>query len=106
MGQEELLRSHCDEFDETSEENKLVYTDIYQLYTNSVEEFIQAQLEKRIHNFSMKDFIKELESKRDELDGEVFKMLFTLTDFLAFKEMMIDFKLMRNSGALDELLSI
>merc|ERR1712110_778570 len=24
--QEDLLRSHCDEFDETSEENKLVYT--------------------------------------------------------------------------------
>ena len=47
----------------------------------------------------------ELESKRAELEGEVFEMLFTLTDFLAFKEMMIDFKLMRNSGALDELLS-
>ena len=48
----------------------------------------------------------ELEAKRAELDGEVFEMLFTLTDFLAFKEMMIDFKVMRNSGALGELLSI
>ena len=48
----------------------------------------------------------DLEAKRAELDGEVFEMLFTLTDFLAFKEMMIDFKMMRNSGALDELLSI
>lgn len=51
-------------------------------------------------------FFAELEAKRAELDGEVFEMLFTLTDFLAFKEMMIDFKVMRNSGALDELLSI
>jgi len=104
--QEELLRSHCDEFDETSEENKLVYTEIYQLYTSAVEDFIEAELEKRVPDFRMKDFVKDLEAKRAELDGEVFEMLFTLTDFLAFKEMMIDFKMMRNSGALDELLSI
>ena len=48
----------------------------------------------------------ELESRRADLDGEVFDLLFTLTDFLAFKEMMIDYKIMKNSGALDELLSI
>ena len=50
--------------------------------------------------------ISELESRRADLDGEVFDLLFTLTDFLAFKEMMIDYKIMKNSGALDELLSI
>ena len=55
---------------------------------------------------SVSTFISELEQKRSELDGEVFEMLFTLTDFLAFKEMMIDFKLMRDSGALDEILSV
>ena len=52
--QEELLRSHCDEFDETSEENKLIYTEIYQNYTKSVEEFIETELDKRIQNFNMK----------------------------------------------------
>ena len=50
--------------------------------------------------------LAELESKREDLNGEVFEMLFTLTDFLAFKEMMIDFKVMRDTGALDELLSV
>ena len=55
---------------------------------------------------SVSTFISELEQKRSELDGDVFEMLFTLTDFLAFKEMMIDFKLMRDSGALDEILSV
>ena len=50
--------------------------------------------------------VSELESRRADLDGEVFDLLFTLTDFLAFKEMMIDYKVMKNSGALDELLSI
>ena len=53
-----FYRTHCDEFDETSEENKLVYTEIYQLYTNSVEDYIKTELEKRISNFVMKDFIK------------------------------------------------
>ena len=57
-------------------------------------------------NDSVSTFISELEQKRSELDGDVFEMLFTLTDFLAFKEMMIDFKLMRDSGALDEILSV
>ena len=45
-----FYRTHCDEFDETSEENKLVYTEIYQLYTNSVEDYIKTELEKRISN--------------------------------------------------------
>ena len=56
-------------------------------------------------NFNL-HFFSELESRRADLDGEVFDLLFTLTDFLAFKEMMIDYKIMKNSGALDELLSI
>ena len=55
-----FYRTHCDEFDETSEENKLVYTEIYQLYTNSVEDYIKTELEKRISNFVMKDFIKRM----------------------------------------------
>jgi hypothetical protein len=29
--------------------------------------------------------VPELESRKTELEGEVFEMLFTLTDFLAFK---------------------
>jgi len=104
--QESLIGSNCEEFDENSEENKLIYMDIFQGYTKAVEEFIEEELEKRIPEFNMKSFIQELESRRADLDGEVFDLLFTLTDFLAFKEMMIDYKIMKNSGALDELLSI
>jgi len=104
--QESLIGSNCEEFDENSEENKLIYMDIFQGYTKAVEEFIEEELEKRIPEFNMRTFIQELESRRADLDGEVFDLLFTLTDFLAFKEMMIDYKIMKNSGALDELLSI
>jgi hypothetical protein len=48
----------------------------------------------------------ELELRKTELEGEVFEMLFTLTDFLAFKEMFVDYKVMKQSGALDNILSI
>jgi ADP-ribosylation factor 2-binding protein len=51
-------------------------------------------------------FISELELRKTELEGEVFEMLFTLTDFLAFKEMFVDYKIMKQSGALDNVLSI
>lgn len=104
--QESLLKENCDEFDETSEENKLIYTDIYNTYTKAVEDYIERELVARVPGFDMKEFIKELEEKKSNLDGEVFEMLFTLTDFLAFKDMMIDYKIMRNTGALDELLSV
>lgn len=30
--------------------------------------------------------------RQDGLEGEVFEMLLTFTDFMAFKEMMIDYK--------------
>jgi len=31
-------------------------------------------------------------SRRDELDGEVFEILLAFTDFVSFKEMMVDYK--------------
>ena len=43
----------------------------------------------------------DLESRRPQLEGEVFELLFTLTDFVAFKEMILDFKVMSQSGSLD-----
>lgn len=30
--------------------------------------------------------------RKNELDGEVFEVLFTLTDFTAFKEMFLDYR--------------
>ena len=97
-----------------------------------LEEFIEGELEQRVENFCMKDFIKgklrskallwiptnkcfsilELEERKLDLEGEVFDMLFTLTDFLAFKEMFLDYKLTRSSSsgsglpALQDILSV
>ena len=86
-------------------------------------------MEQRIENFSMKDFIdgktiffmkkfrifkirtinfSELEERKLDLEGEVFDMLFTLTDFLAFKEMFVSYKIAKSttSAPLQEILSI
>ena len=48
----------------------------------------------------------ELEERKLDLDGEVFEMLFTLTDFLAFKEMFVDYKITRESATLNGILSV
>ena len=53
-----LLESNYEHFVENVEENKLIYTEIYDEYTKTVEEFIEEQLKQRIENFSMKDFLK------------------------------------------------
>jgi hypothetical protein len=34
--------------------------------------------------------MKQLESRQEELEGEIFEFLLTFTDFLAFKEWMLD----------------
>mgnify|MGYP002042081990 CR=1 FL=1 len=101
----------------------------FQEYTKMLEEFIEGELEQRIENFCMKDFIKgkfrdqktivipacwippfffdffsfsELEERKLDLEGEVFDMLFTLTDFLAFKEMFLDYKLTQTQSSANE----
>ena len=56
--QESLLEGNYEHFDENEEENKLIYTEIYQEYTTTIEDFIVEQLKERIENFCMKDFLK------------------------------------------------
>ena len=55
-------------------------------------------------------FFSELEERKLDLEGEVFDMLFTLTDFLAFKEMFLDYKITRQNSStalpLQDILSV
>lgn len=104
--QESLLEANYHHFDTDKEENKLIYTSIFENYTTTVEEFIEKQLEQRIEHFCMKDFIQELEDRKMDLEGDVFEMLFTLTDFLAFKDMFVDYKITRQSDKLDDILCV
>ncbi|XP_065073063.1 ADP-ribosylation factor-like protein 2-binding protein [Ochlerotatus camptorhynchus] len=84
------------------EENKIIYTEIYQKYTNLIETFIVESLNDKMSYFDMDLFALELENKKSQLDGEIFELLYTLTDFLAFKDMVLDYKAFKE-GVYDDL---
>jgi len=50
---------------EATEENKLVYTTIFNSYTNKIEAYINQQLIERVENFSMERFIGLLDTRKD-----------------------------------------
>ncbi|KAL1124171.1 hypothetical protein AAG570_001941, partial [Ranatra chinensis] len=93
--QKNFLDKYFSEFDE-EEENKLCYTGIFQEYISLIENYIESKLKASLPNFNMEEFYEELKKRKTELDGEVFEMLFTLSDFLAFKELLLDYKAVSN----------
>jgi len=89
--QNSFMEQYYEEF-EDCEENKFIYTDIHQNYIQLLETFLEQQLCARVAEFSMSSFLSQLSRQRKELEGEIFEMLLTFTDFEAFKEMMVDFR--------------
>ncbi|GFT00670.1 ADP-ribosylation factor-like protein 2-binding protein [Nephila pilipes] len=89
--QHNFMEKHYKKFEEC-EENKLEYMDIFNSYTELIEKHIETSLIKRIPGFSMKEFLKDIINKQSELDGDVFDMLVSFTDFISFKEMFLDYK--------------
>lgn len=98
--QKRFMEKHWVEFEE-EEENKLIYTDIFNEYNNIIERHIEEKLRQKMPDFSMKNFICDLMNQKKELDGEVFDMLFTFSDFMAFKEMFLDYKAMKEGKTSD-----
>merc|ERR1711963_1173221 len=86
-----FLEKHYLEFEDT-EENKFCYTDIHKEYVSLIETYLDAELKKRMPDFSMPNFFKELNERKNELEGEIFEILMTFSDFMAFKEMVLDFR--------------
>lgn len=95
-----FLEQHYREFEDT-DENKLVYMDVFKKYTEVIEKFIEDELHKTVDNFSMQFFEKELVKRQNELDGEIFEVLSTFNDFLAFKTMFLDYKEVKEGEAID-----
>uniref|UniRef100_A0A0V0GCJ8 ADP-ribosylation factor-like protein 2-binding protein n=1 Tax=Triatoma dimidiata TaxID=72491 RepID=A0A0V0GCJ8_TRIDM len=98
--QRQFLDQYWDQFDD-GEENRLIYMDIFQLYVRIVEQKIEKKLKETINNFEMGQFYDELRKNQDHLDGEVFEMLYTLSDFSAFKEMILDYKAEKEGKTVD-----
>lgn len=88
--QQTFLTKYAHEFDPDLDENKLIYTDIHKEYLNIIEDFVLNKIKRSQPNFNLDSFMKQLESRQDELEGEIFEFLLTFTDFLAFKEWMLD----------------
>ena len=88
--QQAFLTKYASEFDPELDENKLIYTDIHREYLRIVEEFVINRIKSSQPDFDLEVFMKQLESRQEELEGEIFEFLLTFTDFLAFKEWMLD----------------
>uniref|UniRef100_A0A8C9LS97 ADP-ribosylation factor-like protein 2-binding protein n=1 Tax=Piliocolobus tephrosceles TaxID=591936 RepID=A0A8C9LS97_9PRIM len=66
-----------------------------------MEKYIEEQLLQRIPGFNMAAFTTTLQHHKDEVAGDIFDMLLTFTDFLAFKEMFLDYRAEKEGRGLD-----
>uniref|UniRef100_F7D7K5 ADP-ribosylation factor-like protein 2-binding protein n=2 Tax=Didelphinae TaxID=126287 RepID=F7D7K5_MONDO len=98
--QRNFMEKYYQEFEDT-EENKLIYTPIFNEYISLVEKYIEEQLLERIPGFNMATFTTTLQQHKDEVAGDIFDMLLTFTDFLAFKEMFLDYRAEKEGRSLD-----
>lgn len=88
--QTNFLQKHCQHFEDT-DENKLIYTEIFTAYTTTIESFIEKCISEDIEGFSMDAFGAMLQSRgQDEICGDVFDMLLSLGDFNEFKALMVE----------------
>ncbi|XP_063976196.1 ADP-ribosylation factor-like protein 2-binding protein [Diachasmimorpha longicaudata] len=98
--QQYFLEKYWREFDSV-EENKLIYMNIFDEYHKAIESYIEESLKRIIPGFSMDSLVKQLSDRSPELDGEVFEVLETFTDFLAFKDMILDYRAMKEGKVQD-----
>lgn len=94
------MDKYCMEFDDT-EENKLSYTPIFNEYVSMQENFIETELKNRMPEFDMSKFMSELQKRRKEVSEELFEMLYSLGDFLTFKELIVDHRMYREGRVCD-----
>uniref|UniRef100_A0A8C0DHY9 ADP-ribosylation factor-like protein 2-binding protein n=1 Tax=Balaenoptera musculus TaxID=9771 RepID=A0A8C0DHY9_BALMU len=77
----------------------IIMDDEFQLLQRK--KYIEEQLLERIPGFNMAAFTTTLQHHKDEVAGDIFDMLLTFTDFLAFKEMFLDYRAEKEGWGLD-----
>lgn len=95
-----FMEKHYLEFD-NSDENKLNYTLIFKEYVNLLESYLEQQLMERIPDFNMNAFIEQLMQHKDEVSGDIFNMLLSFTDFVAFKDLFLEYRAMKEGRVVD-----
>jgi ADP-ribosylation factor 2-binding protein len=95
--QKKFCNENCMHF-EATEENKLIYMDIFKKYTTTIEAFITQvsfarltiqRLTEEIPGFEMDLFLEQVASRKDEIDEQIMDLLLSFSDFESFKEMML-----------------
>ena len=86
--QQAFFLEHCEEFTD-EEENKLIYTDIFNRYTAQIEDLVLLRLTIEIPGFDLEEFMELLEERHTEVSGEALDILASCTDFEAFKQTML-----------------
>eukprot|EP00644_Phytophthora_capsici_P008560 jgi/Phyca11/546149/estExt2_Genewise1Plus.C_PHYCAscaffold_200184 len=89
--QRDFCRNNCEIFDNVSE-NKLVYMDIFQQYTDLIETFIERRLHEKLECFSMQELCNQIQEHEDEIPPDVIDVLLSSSDFEEFKNLMLSFK--------------
>lgn len=100
----DFMDTYQDEFD-YEEENKLCYMEIFHKYQHVVESFLLKQIHTTLGCFDLTDLFLELNHTTSPIttlqdQGEVIELIRSLTDFLIFKDLMLDHKTFR-SGKYD-----
>ena len=91
--QNSFFKKHCIHFENT-EENKLIYMDIFKKYKDTVESYIEDQLQAMIPDFDMEEFAQLLPDRKEEIDDQLLELLTSFADFNTFKDIMISYKKM------------
>lgn len=86
-----FCKEHCKHFEDT-DENKLIYTQLFEQYTHMIETAIEQKLDSSVEGFDMQEFMEQLEARKDEIMSEEFDLLLSLADFQTFKEVMLAYK--------------
>eukprot|EP00003_Mantamonas_plastica_P008108 TRINITY_DN169_c1_g1_i5.p1 TRINITY_DN169_c1_g1~~TRINITY_DN169_c1_g1_i5.p1 ORF type:complete len:169 (+),score=82.36 TRINITY_DN169_c1_g1_i5:168-674(+) len=97
--QSQFLDEYAHEFEDT-EENKLVYMEIFQKYVGLIETILEKRLVEEIPEFSMEEFLELLLPREDQICGDVFDILLSFADFESFKQLCIAHK---NAGDFSDL---
>lgn len=98
--QQSFMEKYYSEFDD-SDENKLTYTPIFNEYVNLLEKHLEHQLMERIPDFNMNTFIQLLMQHKEDVPADIFDMLISFTDFMAFKEMLLEYRAEKEGRGLD-----
>lgn len=68
-----------------SDENKLIYTELFEQYVSLVEQTIDTEMQEAVPDFSMQEFSALLSKHEEQLSADVFDLLLSLGDFELFK---------------------